>query len=91
MVNTEPKLDQRMALVMLLKNMRELAFIYEKDKSLLSQIGSGKKYADLSEFENAVKMALGQETYKHVDLVTPPHVTTITTADQEAFSKIIKI
>ncbi len=89
MVTTAPKLNERMGLVMLLKNKKELTFIYENNKDLLSQIGSGKKYEDLEKFENAVNLALGQETYNDVDLVTPPHITTITMADKETFSKII--
>ena len=89
MITTEPKLDERMGLVMLLKNMRELAFIYENDKDLLSQIGPGKKYADLQEFGVALNLALKDGVYKHVDLVTPPHITTITTDNQEIFSKIV--
>ena len=85
MLTNAPKLDQSLSLVMLLRYKEEVASLSQK--GLLGQIGPGRNYEDTGAFYQAVGGALQGGTHKKFELLSPAHVTTIT-SDQETFKRI---
>ena len=87
-LTTTPRLAGPMPLAILIRNQADIAALYNKTPEKLSQIGVGKRYPDLQEFYKAIMQAIGSGVHNGFELVTPPHVVTITTRNQQIYNKI---